>query len=184
MVLCFEHPKRALFLSAVIFVLLLPLYDLFGEVFELFLLKSERVGVNMRFEELRAVWGAISVHPLSVLFGLGWGAHFSSPAVADIDVQFTHGLLSSALLKTGIIGLLLHAAFIISLLKMLCVHFRKHVVFAVALGGPVLIDVFLYASFKSLDFGLVLMLIPALVSYARFLEDQTLQNIDQKEPML
>ncbi len=35
---------------------------------------------------------------------------------------------------------------------------------AAAIAGPLLIDVSLYASFKSLDFGLVLLLIPLWAS--------------------
>jgi hypothetical protein len=35
------------------------------------------------------------------------------------------------------------------------------------------IDTFLYASYKSLDFGVVLMLVPALYSYARFSNEET-----------
>lgn len=40
-----------------------------------------------------------------------------------------------------------------------------HPGWAEVLAGPIAIDVFLYASFKSLDFGLVLMLIPACLIY-------------------
>ena len=39
-------------------------------------------------------------------------------------------------------------------------------VIALALAGPFLIDIFLYASFKSLDFGLVLLLVPLWAHHA------------------
>ena len=132
------------------------------DVFENLNRKTELVGVNMRAAEWAAVWDEISAHPLSVFFGQGWGATFSSPAVADIDVNFTHGLLSSLLLKTGLIGLALGLVYLSTLGRMLISGFKTQPVLAVAIAGPVLIDVFLYASFKSLDFGLVLALIPML----------------------
>jgi hypothetical protein len=45
--------------------------------------------------------------------------------------------------------------------------FREPVI-GLALAAPIFIDVFLYASFKSLDFGLMLLLIPSLLIYMRF----------------
>jgi len=42
-------------------------------------------------------------------------------------------------------------------------HVFEKPVLVLAVLGPVLIDVFLYASFKSLDFGLLLLMIPAVI---------------------
>ena len=117
----------------------------------------------MRAEEWCAVWAEIAAHPLSLIFGQGWGATFSSPAVADIEVNFTHGLLSSLLLKTGLAGFALGLAYLYGLGRVLVRLFSGYPVVVLAVAGPVLIDVVLYASFKSLDFGLVLALIPALL---------------------
>ena len=132
-------------------------------VFESLNRKTELVGVNMRAAEWAAVWYEISAHPLSLFFGQGWGATFSSPAVADIDVNFTHGLLSSLLLKTGLVGLMFGVGYLLALGRILRSAFKVQPVLVLAIAGPVLIDVFLYASFKSLDFGLVLALIPAVL---------------------
>ena len=125
--------------------------------------KTSLVGFNMRFEEWRAVWDAITVHPLSFLFGQGWGARFASPAVADIEVYFTHSLLSSMLLKLGLSGLILCCGYIGVLFCLLLKGMRSNLLLVMAISAPLLIDVFLYAAFKSLDFGLLLALIPLLV---------------------
>jgi hypothetical protein len=49
---------------------------------------------------------------------------------------------------------------------------RVEPLLAAALAGPLLIDVFLYASFKSLDFGLLLLLIPLWASAAQKLRQK------------
>ncbi len=176
-----RHPKRVLVAAAGLAVLGAGLWTYFaGVAFDLSL-KSQRVGVNMRFEELAAVWAAISAHPLNMAFGLGWGASFSSPAVADIEVYYTHSLLTSMVLKTGLIGLSLTIFYLYGLGRLLLTSFSEFPVFALGLSGAIAIDVFLYASFKSLDFGLILMLVPALYSYARFSEQEDPQKIERRE---
>ena len=131
----------------------------------------------MRLEELSAVWDVVSANPLTLLFGAGWGAGFASPAVADIHVQFTHSLVSGMLLKTGLVGLFL-SLFYLCALSLRLFQLRLGVVWPLAIMAPVLIDVFLYASYKSLDFGLVLLVIVALESYARQSRLQKSQNIE------
>ena len=121
--------------------------------------------MNMRSAEWASVWAEVSAHPINLLSGKGWGATFSSPAVADIDVNFTHGLLSSLLLKTGLIGLVLGVVYLGMLGRSGLKMFKMCPVIIIALGSPILIDVFLYASFKSLDFGLLLLLFAGLRFY-------------------
>lgn len=129
--------------------------------------KNALVGLNMRAQEAFAVWSAVSETPLTLLFGLGWGGSFHSPAVGNLSVNFTHSLLTSALLKTGLVGFGLTLLYLAGLTGwLLRIVFQKPVI-GFALLMPIIIDVFLYASFKSLDFGLVLLLIPASVLYLR-----------------
>lgn len=134
---------------------------------DLFVHKTSLVGLNMRLEELSAVWQQISNNPVNLIFGNGWGASFESPAVGNVRVFFTHSLLSSLLLKTGLIGLLLGASFIAILLKRLLTLWPQHIALVSALAGPILIDTLLYASFKSLDFGLLLLLCATSVKVAK-----------------
>lgn len=165
--LLWRYPHRTVLLLSIVGVCMLPFMEQGLAIFEALLRKSDLVGMNMRFEELSAVWKEISEHPVNLLFGQGWGASFSSPAVADIRVYFTHSLFSSMLLKTGLVGLFLSAIYLYALLRPLAGLLRDRFVLVVALVFPVLIDVFLYASFKSLDFGLILLLCRATNIFER-----------------
>jgi hypothetical protein len=124
--------------------------------------KTQNVGANMRFEEIGAVWLVITQNPFAFLFGAGWGASFDSPAVGNMSVNYTHGLLSSCLLKTGLIGTVLVLFYILNLIYPLFHIFKETPALVLALFCPLIIDIFLYASFKSLDFGLLLLMIKSL----------------------
>jgi hypothetical protein len=122
--------------------------------------KSALVGLNMRWNEAMAVFDRVSRSVPSVLFGQGWGATVASPAVGGLTVNFTHSLLTTYFLKTGLCGLALVLCYLGSLAAGLVPLLFRFPVLALAVAGPFLIDVSLYASFKSLDFGLLLFLIP------------------------
>lgn len=163
------YRMAAMFLFALVVLFILgasgALSGGLNELTNTFVQKHDLVGFNARFEELHAVWMEISTHPFGVLFGGGWGAMFESPAVGMVRVNFTHSLLSSILLKTGLIGLGVVVAYLYGLARGLLRLMPVMPVFALALAGPIAIDVFLYASFKSLDFGLILLLISAALFY-------------------
>lgn len=122
--------------------------------------KTSLVGFNMRWQEAMAVLDALSGSFFTVLLGKGWGASVASPAVGGAVVNFTHSLITTYWLKTGLVGVCFVLFYLYQLgLLLLQILFRNPVM-ALALAGPFVIDIFLYASFKSLDFGLVLLLIP------------------------
>ncbi|WP_435641095.1 hypothetical protein [Micavibrio aeruginosavorus] len=119
--------------------------------------KNVMVGANMRWQEAAAVRDAL--HGIgAVLFGNGWGATVQSPAVGDSVVTFTHNLGTTLWLKSGLIGVGLGLAYFGGLALALIRFLPVHPILAVALGAPMVIDYLLYASFKSLDFGLILLL--------------------------
>lgn len=124
--------------------------------------KSRVVGDNMRFAEWQAVWESVSGNPYTILFGLGFGGTFESPAVGGMNVNYTHGLLGSVLLKTGMAGLLLIGIYLWMLIQKLASIIRHNLIIGLALVAPFIIDVFLYASFKSFEFGLLLTAIMAI----------------------
>jgi len=154
----YKYTYRTIILLCIIILCTIPAWPLLHTLYDLLAHKTHLVGQNMRLEELKAVWHTISSSPLSLIFGMGWGGGFHSPAVADIYVNYTHGLFTSMLLKTGLIGLGLSLLYIGALLKHLLTHIRYALIPVLALLGPILIDTILYASFKSLDFGLILLL--------------------------
>ena len=123
--------------------------------------KTAAVGLNMRWAEAMAVLNDLASTSLpAVIFGKGWGATIASPAVGGVTVNFTHSLLTTYWLKTGLIGLLLALNYILHIVKNLWQMLFYNPIMALALAGPLTIDILLYASFKSLDFGLVLLLVP------------------------
>lgn len=130
--------------------------------------KTNLVGINMRLQEWQAVWNEISASSLTLLFGQGWGAAFANPAVADITVSYTHSLISAMMLKTGLLGVIFTGVYLAALGQLAAQNLTAKPLIYLAIAAPLLIDIFLYAAYKSLDFGLVLALIPALgVAYGK-----------------
>lgn len=155
-----RSPRKMIILLILVGVVFWPFISVAQDVLASLAYKTSLVGGNMRLEDLQAVWGEVSHSPLTLLFGKGWGAVFSSPAVGGVEVNFTHNLFTSFLLKTGFLGLGLAAVYLLTLAWPLFWRvLPSDPLFAMALGGPLFIDVFLYASFKSLDFGLILLLL-------------------------
>lgn len=120
--------------------------------------KTSVVGLNNRAEEVRIVWDSFQGRPWALLFGQGWGATIISPAVGPFPVNYTHNLMTTYLLKTGIFGLILILSYLFWIAAGIWRILWVQPVAAVALAAPFLIDLTLYASFKSLDFGLLLVL--------------------------
>lgn len=163
-------------------------YEIFQGLGTVLILKSTQVGFNMRFEEFAAIWeqltgGAQGLQAIpSILWGAGWGGTFHSPAVGNMNVGFTHGLIGYVVLKTGLIGAVLTLLYIGGIIYHLCNRVirtlinrefvsHQNIVVILALLSPLIIDVFLYAAFKSLDFGLLLMMCAFATSYRG--EDRT-----------
>jgi len=157
-------PKRVLGALVLMVVMGVVFYTNLTDIVEALWDKTRVHGSNMRLDELFAVLEVLSADVPTALFGTGWGGTFESPAVADIRVNFTHSLLSSMLLKTGLIGF----GCIIGYFVWVGQHFRgifmKDRLVGFALLGPFLISVLLYASYKSFDFGFLLLLIVVLGS--------------------
>lgn len=139
----------------------------FDAVFDVLWEKTRQVGLNMRPQEARAVWNVLTADVVTFLFGIGWGGTFESPAVGGLRVNFTHNFFTSMMLKTGVIGCTLCAFYVVGLLERLARVVLAWPIMGLAIAFPVLIDITLYASFKSLDFGLVLLLISGTLVYVR-----------------
>lgn len=139
--------------------------------------KTTQHGLNNRAQEWAAVWDeASSEGALRLVFGGGWGSTFLSPAVAGERVNFTHGMMGAMVLKAGLVGFVLACLYIGGILQMLMVVCRTHFMIGFAVLGPLLIDVLLYGAYKSLDFGVLLLVIPvALLS--RFSDLSSRRNI-------
>ncbi|MCI5060815.1 MAG: hypothetical protein MRY79_07070 [Alphaproteobacteria bacterium] len=142
------------------------------DILEKIIHKTTHMGLNMRLQELMAIWEVLSVSWVGLLFGQGWGASFASPAVGNLYVTYSHSLLSYMFFKTGLIGLALTCLFLFEIGKQLFRLFCRNPVLANALFWALIIPVFFYASYKSLDFGLLLTLILLLVGSSRRNKDK------------
>lgn len=163
----FKVPARALAAGVVIAMAAGMIGISFGHIFEELNHKTALVGLNMRPQEFAAVWEVVRGDWLSLFFGIGWGGQFHSPAVGGLSVNFTHNFFTSIVLKTGLCGLLLANVYIFALLERLGRVILRDPVLGMALAAPIFIDLTLYASFKSLDFGLVLLMVPGALVYLR-----------------
>ncbi len=158
-ILAIRNPVRAAGPIMLVVVAMLIFAPMLGSVSRDLAHKQGVVGLNMRFQEAAAVADSAGSSFGSMVFGKGWGTTLASPAVGGVTVNYTHCLLTAIWLKTGLIGVLLAGLYIGGLAWSLLPLLRVNPAMAVALAVPLSIDTFLYASYKSLDFGLILLLI-------------------------
>ncbi len=155
----FKTPLR----MVVPFCLLVFIGGIFAEqvfsVIENISVKTSKVGLNMRYQEAIAVWEHMSANVFHLFFGYGWGADFASPAVGGLNVTYTHSLLSYMFLKSGLIGLGLTLIYMFFMFEKLTQLVFIKPMMGISLLWPFIIPIFLYASYKSLDYGLILTLI-------------------------
>jgi len=165
----YTRPKWGLIFIITMALLMIILWPILGQAIEGLWIKTELVGLNSRIEEWATVLKIISKDSITLLFGEGWGARIENPAVGGINVTYTHSFISSLLLKTGAIGTII---ILLACLKPVS-NALKSVYFDVkgtdfillgAISFPFLISVFLYASYKSLGFGLILLIFSVLAT--------------------
>lgn len=167
----YKRPERALLPFLTVVAIAYLGWDIFTGVADNLIRKNNMVGMNMRTEEAMAVIAKIKGSIWDVVFGHGWGARFESPAVGGVIVNFTHNLFTTYWLKTGLIGMSFVALYLFAIGRNVAALIFRLPVIGLALFAPLLIDVFLYASFKSLDFGLVLLLATLWAEEARLLKN-------------
>jgi hypothetical protein len=156
----YKKPKAASVTIGLFSILLVLLWPALENVFSVMVHKTADVGMNARFAEISAVYAKLCAGGgLGYLFGYGWGATFSSPAVAGLEVNFTHSWLTTMLLKGGIVFFGLCSCVFIRLVYEILLIFQRDRSWGLALGAAFVIPSLLYASHKSLDFGLILLMI-------------------------
>jgi len=155
----YRKPIRVILSFFILLLIAVIGYELGQTIINSLITKTAQVGLNMRLQELTAVWEQISVSPFTLLLGHGWGAEFESPAVGNLPVAYTHSLISYMLLKTGLIGLCLTFIYMALIFeKLISLVLNKDTEFN-ALLWPFIIPILFYASYKSFDYGLLLTLV-------------------------
>lgn len=155
----FRHPRRIVLPLILIGALAAALFPIVSDALHAMATKTEQVGLNARLAEATAVFDTLMAYPPSLFVGLGWGSTFPSPAVGGITVNYTHSFLTTMALKGGLVMLFLSVLMVLAALHQIFLIFQRDRVRGLALFWSLLIPVFLYASHKSLDFGLLLLLI-------------------------
>ncbi len=154
-----KAPLKSIFPVIFIAIILVVAFPYLLDVMKNVGVKTSQVGLNMRLQEIYALWDAMRGSWLFILFGQGWGSSFASPAVGELQVTFTHSLLSYVFLKMGLVGLFLTLVYLFFIFEKLLSLYFSSPLKGITLMWPLLIPIFLYASHKSFDFGLVLSLV-------------------------
>jgi hypothetical protein len=155
----FKSPRLILLPVGVVLIAGFIFYPVLLEAFHAMARKTADVGLNMRMQELEAVLMRLTADPLGLFIGTGWGGTFASPAVGLLDVNYTHSLLSTMFLKGGLLLLTVTGFLVLAALHQIFLIFQQDSSRGLMLFWPFIIPVLLYASHKSLDFGLLLLLI-------------------------
>lgn len=155
----FKYPKRLVLPLVLIGALAAALYPVVADALHAMATKTAAVGFNARLAEARAVFDTLLAYPPALFVGYGWGSTYESPAVGGLSVNYTHSLLTTMALKGGLVLLALTVAVVLAGLYRIFLIFQQDRVRGLALFWPLMIPVLLYASHKSLDFGLILLMI-------------------------
>lgn len=159
--LLYFYPKRALLLFIFSGVFAYFLWPFLGTVGDTLIEKTQLVGFNSRFQEWTAVFDVLSSRWDHLLFGEGWGGRLENPAVGGLSVNYTHSLLSSLLLKTGVLGVAVVGFGVLAPARRIFYAFwtaqGSRLFLGIAILSPFFVSTFLYASYKSLGFGLILL---------------------------
>ncbi len=154
-----QAPRKALLPIIVFAVLGCVFYPMADDALYAMAQKTAHVGMNMRLQEAEAVFAFLQSSPVTIMLGAGWGAVFASPAVGGLDVNYTHSLLTTLALKGGFVLFMLGLFVTLAGLYQIFLIFQRDRAKALAVFWPFVIPIFLYASHKSFDFGLILLLI-------------------------
>lgn len=168
-----KTPRRGVVMAAVFIASAAALWPFVQEIVQEILTKTARVGVNMRIHEAQAVMELVQADLPTALFGAGWGATFPAPSVGGVSVAYTHSFLTYMLLKTGVCGLFLALGVCLQAVKAIIRVAGREPGLALALFWPFIIPVLLYASHKSLDFGVVLLTIFVFAGRVERLQGQS-----------
>jgi len=118
--------------------------------------KTRLVGANARLDEAAAVLEQVAGSLPALLFGEGWGAAFANPAVGGWRVGYTHTLLSYALLKGGLFGVLAVLVYLAGLAPAALALLRAQPPLAVSVLAPLALAVGGHTAYKYLDCGILL----------------------------
>lgn len=161
--LLYYCPKKTGGLCVLLAAIGTAIWPVLGDVVRAMMQKTAVVGINSRGQEWQTVFDIITRDMSTFLFGEGWGGRLENPAVGGLSVTYTHSFLSSLLLKTGFLGAVICVmGAVVPLFYAVKIKISRFsmedMVLFLAVIPPFLISFALYASYKSLGFGLILLI--------------------------
>jgi hypothetical protein len=137
--------------------------DIIAGAWELAKTKTLEVGASGRVEESLAAIDATTASNTGLLLGKGWGGIFSSP-VAGEGVRFVHNFFVYMFMKGGLLSLPFVFLYLLWIIKanvrLVTTAFANPEVWPLcaAVSNVLIVNLFLEAGFKSLSFGVVLLI--------------------------
>lgn len=135
-------------------------------VIQLLMEKQAKHGLSSRDLEMKAVLDNVDGIRV-LLFGEGWGGLMANPTGNGAKFRFVHNMFGYFFMKSGLFGMLALFFYIFWYVKMLTGILRKQISplyfsMLAAMIVPMVINMMLEAGYKTLSFGLLLLLIPLL----------------------
>lgn len=160
---------RVLYIAGTVILFVVTFYgkdifDFFDLFIQMLVLKQEIHGISSRDLEAMAVLNATFSSVGDLLFGQGLGGTIANPIGQGAQWRFVHNMVMYFLFKFGIVGLLACLAYFYWLLRLYIKSMKGNflTVLVISLVPALLISSVLEASYKSLSFGLVLLLLPLM----------------------
>ena len=160
------HPIIPAIMAAIALAILALFWDELAKIGARLWEKHQQVGFNARDDDFAVIWHLVSTDPLVFLFGSGWGAIYSSPAVGGYWVNYSHSALGYFLFKTGAIGVLAVGFYVLSQLRGLPQKWQQNRTILLAIVPPLLLSFTIYTSYKFLSCGILLLLLKNLNAHS------------------
>lgn len=146
--------------------------DIFLNVFDLFYEKQISHGFNNKDSEFSAVFEVMSLGFGVSLFGVGWGGVFYNPAYG-MTMSNTHSLVSYALIKTGLIGMVAFSVYGIRVIRDVLIILKYDIGITLASTSALTIGLLFQPTYKTLSYGVILIIV---LSHSHYIKEKLGQN--------
>ena len=147
------------------------LFDILANSIDLLIKKQKNVGISYRTLEFSLVIKNLNLNIFNFLFGYGWGSLIEIPTVGLS--RNLHNIFLYFLFKCGFIGFIFFSFFFLWLIKFIFfIKFENRLIFIVfiSLVCPLIYSLFFQPVYKSLSFGILILLLPLISKLIEFKE--------------
>lgn len=165
---------KLLIISLLFIVSFEYLGDLIFNVLDMFYEKQQLHGLNNKDSEFSAVFELMSLGLSSTFFGVGWGGVFYNPAYGML-MSNTHSIVSYALIKTGLLGMLAFVFYASRIVRDILTIFKYDIGVTLASSFSLAIGLFFQPTYKTLSYGVILVII---ISYSHYINKMKESNAE------